>query len=149
MKKILLGIAVALISALAVSAQSSELMSKIIKSEKATLAQISYLPALYANRITEEDSEEKAFQVMQESGLFSEEATPDTEATLADVCFVYAKSLGLKGGLFYRLFQSPRYAFKEFKAQGIIPAEADPSMQLSGTDSMDLFSTLTSEGEEE
>lgn len=141
MKKLLLGVAIALLSCLSIYSQSSELITNIIKAERATCEQISYLPALYANKISEEDTEAKAFEILQNDGLFSSDFSASTEVTLDQACYVYAKALGVKGGLFYTLFPSPRYAFKEFKAQGLLPAQADPDMHLSGRDSLDLFNS--------
>ena len=139
MKKILVGLVAMLFSCFSLSAQSSEKISGIIKSEKATCAQISYLPALYGNRISEDDTEAKAFEVLKNDGLFDSSLSTDSEITLAQACYVYAQALGISGGLFYTIFPSPRYAFKEFKAKGLLPNEADPSTKISGRDSLDLF----------
>lgn len=155
MKKTLLCIAVALLGASLAFSQSSEIMTEIIDSEKATCAQISYLPALYANLITESDSAKTigamsdskksattdAFEALKANAYFSEDADADSEATIAQTAFVYMKALGIKGGLFYTLFPSARYAFKELKAKGLLPIETDPSMKLSGRESLDLFNS--------
>ena len=122
-------------------AQSSEQLSEILKSPSVTAAQASYLAAVYANAIGDEDDASQAFEAMQKEGLFSDEVTADSEVNLAQVSYVYMQALGLKGGLFYTLFPSKRYAFKELKAKGILPKEADPSMKISGRDSIDIFNT--------
>lgn len=141
MKKTLLCLIPLMLACLHLSAQSSEEISAILQAEKATASQVSYLPALYAERITENDNEDAAFKVLQEEGLFAQNVSEDSVVTLAQVCYVYAKTLNIKGGLFYSLFPSPRYAFKEFKARGIIPSTIDPSTTISGRDSLNLFNS--------
>ncbi|WP_294427520.1 hypothetical protein [uncultured Treponema sp.] len=152
MKKCVSCLVIALFVSCTVFAQSSEMLTKIIKSEKATCAQAAYLPALYANFINEEESlgtfsegnaskDNAAFEAAKAKGCFSPSVTADSEITLGQICFLYAKTMNIKGGLFYSLFPSERYAFKEFKAKGILPGEADPGMKLSGRDTIDIFNT--------
>ncbi|MBR1722633.1 MAG: hypothetical protein IJ727_09175 [Treponema sp.] len=141
MKKFFSCLIMSVFVSLTIYAQSSEQLSEILKSPAATAGQASYLAAVYANEIGDDDSEEQAFEALQKKGLFSDELTADSEVTLAQVSYVYMQVLGLKGGLFYTLFPSERYAFKELKAQGILPKEADPSMKMTGRDSIDIFNT--------
>lgn len=157
MKKALLCTVLVLLGASFAFSQSSEVMSEIIDSEKATCAQISYLPALYANLINESDSTKslgamnaskgssasttEAFEALKSNAYFNSDTEATSEATIAQVSFVYMKALGIKGGLFYTLFPSARYAFKELKAKGILPTETDPAMKLSGRESVDLFTS--------
>lgn len=141
MKKFIFCLAASLLASVSVFAQSSEQISEIIKSEKATCAQISYLPALYANQISESDSAEQAFKSFQDKGLFDSSVSADAQVNLAQASYVYMQALGIKGGLFYSIFKSKRYAYKELKVRGILPNESDPSMRLSGRDSIDLFNS--------
>lgn len=139
MKKLISCFVIVLLACCAVFAQSSEQMSKILESEKASYYTASYLPALYANLISEEASESAAFEALQSNGYFTSEVNPDSYINLAELSYVYMKAFGMKGGLFFTLFDSPRYAFKEFKAQGILPSTSDPDMTVSGHDVIDLF----------
>ena len=157
MKKTLLCSVLLLLGASFAFSQSSEVISEIIDSEKATCAQISYLPALYANLITESDSAKslgamsaskdssaatvEAFEALKSNNYFNSDTEANKEVTVAQASFVYMKALGIKGGLFYTLFPSARYAFKELKAKGILPLETDPAMKLSGRESIDLFTS--------
>ncbi|MBQ8681019.1 MULTISPECIES: hypothetical protein [unclassified Treponema] len=140
-KKVLLSAVFLLSAIIPAFSQSSEELTVILQSEKATLAQISYLPALYANLIDEKGSEAQAFEALKNTGYFSEDSSSDSEASLQDACGILVKTLGIKGGLFYSLFKSNRYAFKELKARGILPNTADPDYKLSGRDFLDLFNS--------
>ena len=143
-KSLLLSCLIALFASFPFFSQSSEQISAILKSEKATCAQVSYLAAVYANKISDSDSDSQAFDALKSEGYFSDEASADSEVTLAEAAFVYAKALNLKGGLFYSLFKNKRYAYKELKAQGVLPSNSDPSMKISGRDSLDLFNACLS-----
>ena len=142
MKKLTLCFLASLFVSLSAFAQNSDKMTAIIKSEKITCEQASYLPALYANLITENDSQDSAaFEALKSNGYFSSDSQADSEITLAQISSIYMKALQLKGGLFYTLTKSQRYAFKELKAQGILPTESDPSMKVSGREAIDIFNS--------
>lgn len=153
MKKLTICLLAGLFVSMTAFAQSSDKLTAIIKSETLTCGQASYLPALYTNLISEDDSQSvgdlglnnsqnnSAFEVLKTNGYFSPDVTADSEITLAQVSFIYMKALQLKGGLFYTLTKSQRYAFKELKAKGILPTEADPSMKISGREAIDIFNS--------
>ncbi|WP_407425056.1 hypothetical protein [Treponema sp.] len=150
MKKILSGIILALISNFAVFAQSSERVSALLESETATCAQSSYLAAVYAKLIDEQSTDLQAFEALKSNGYFSSDSEADSEVTLSELSFIYMKALNLKGGLFYTLFPSKRYSYKELKAKDVLPKESDPSMKVSGRDTIDIFNAcleLTGETE--
>ncbi|MBQ4377872.1 MAG: hypothetical protein II821_01550 [Treponema sp.] len=140
MKKLLLSFA-ALLFGLSAFAQSSEQISAILKSEKANCGQASYLAATYTNSISDTDSEKAACEALKNAGYLPEGISADQEINLAQLSYLFTKALGIKGGLFYTLIPSPRYAYKELKARGVLPAESDPSMKISGRDCLDLFNS--------
>lgn len=143
MKKSLVCMTLAFFASSAMFAQSAAKLSEIISTEKATCAQVSYLAAAYTNRITEDDTPQKAFEALSNDGCLPQHLSEDSEVSLGDVSYIFTKSLGISGGLFYTLFPSKRYAFKELKAKKILPQEADPSMAVSGRDSLDIFNDCT------
>ena len=157
MKKTLLCTALVLLGASIAFSQSSEVMSEIIDSEKATCAQIAYLPALYANKITEDDSSNSlgvmpaskdsssqtkaAFDALKSEAFFAEGDEADSVATVSKISFVYMKALGIKGGLFYTLLPSPRYAFKQFQSDGILSSKLEPSDFVSGAKALSIYTS--------
>ncbi len=148
MKKVLLCFLSALLLTIPAFSQSADQISKILDSQKATFAQVSYLPALYANLINENDSEEASFEAIKKAGWVPESAKAESEVTLSQLSLIYAKAIGLSGGLFYSLFHNERYAFKELKARRILPGDADPSTKLSGRESIDLFNSCLTQSKE-
>lgn len=73
----------------------------------------------------------------------------DDKVLLGDLSLIVAKVGNMKGGLFYSIFKNSRYAFKELKALGILPEEADPSMLVSGRDVLAIFSSVVYENDGE
>lgn len=46
----------------------------------------------------------------------------------------------VKGGLLFKLSgKNPRYSYKKFRKDGILPSNADPSKILSGSDLLNIF----------
>jgi len=142
MKKIFIIISF-LFSALTVYAQSAEVVTDILDSEKVTIGQVCYLSAVSQGLADENASFEDAVLALAGQGQLSEIADASKPATAAQVSAVYAKMFGIKGGLFYMITGgSPRYAFKHFKSQGLIPQNTDPSKILSGRDALSLFTKI-------
>lgn len=129
----------ALFSAAAVSGQSAEKISALLKATQITKGQTAYLAATFQNLINDNASEEEAFKVLAEMNYFSSKESADEPVKLAKVCQVFAKSVSLKGGLLYSITHSSRYAYREFKAKGILPAEVDPSLKVSGRDAIAIL----------
>lgn len=150
MKKLIFFFAFALLLPVSFFAQSSDQVSKILKSEILTYGEASYLPALYANLISENASETEAFAALQENEYFDSADDSGSLISLSVLANIYMKTFGFKGGLFYTITKSPRYAFKEFKARGFLPVEADPDMLITGRDAVDLFNSCldVAEGDE-
>jgi outer membrane protein OmpA-like peptidoglycan-associated protein len=82
---------------------------------------------------------EKAYQYAAENGWLPKNIAPDTAATLEGVSFLIMHSFGIKGGIFYAIFKSPHYAYRELAARGIIQGRVSPKTAVSGD--MLIFST--------
>lgn len=92
----------------------------------------------------EDASEEDAFKILSENKYFSEKESCDELITLGKVSALFAKAVELKGGLFYSITHNSRYSYRELKAKGILPSEADPSFKVSGRDAIVILDGLSS-----
>lgn len=119
--------------------QSSEKVSTIIAADNATAGQIAYLAGTYTNLVSEDDDYARSFVVMSDAGYFPSRTSVDETVSLLQASYIFAKAVNLKGGLLYSLTGSARYAFKELKAKGILPATSDPDMKISGRDAINIF----------
>ncbi len=140
MKKIIISIAALIFTAIAY-AQSADEITKIINAEEATFGQVCYLTAVHNGLIEDDASEADAMNAWFESNQFiNKEITPDTPINFQETCFYFTKMWNIKGNLFYKLSKgNPRYAYKQLKKDGILPAHADPIRKLSGTDLLNIY----------
>ena len=148
MKKSILFCAAGLLLSAAVFAQSSEKLTELINTDKATFGQISYLAGVYTGKVAEDADYDTAVKTLSSEGIIGADKTADTEITLAELSYLCMKTTGLKGGLFYSIFPGPRYAFRELKAKNIIPPAADPSEKVTGRDAIAVLNgCLPQDGE--
>lgn len=143
MKKIFLPlIATAIILTAPITAQSSEKLSELISTEKATYGQAAYLAEVYSGEIDESASMEEAVQKLIDKNILKSWTNPSAEISLSELSFICAKTAGIKGGLFYTLFPGPRYSLRELKAKSIIPARRDPSSKVTGREMIATFNSV-------
>ncbi len=123
------------------NAQSAEKITEIIDSPEATGEQAAYLAAVYSGLCQESASMEDCLAAAAEKNWI-DSSKGKSQIKLKELCFLYAKALNVKGGLFYRMTKSPRYAFKEFKAMGLLDKAADPDMSVQGQNALNLLNSL-------
>ena len=139
MKKVFFLLLTAVFFTFSISAQSSEKLSEIISSKKITSGQAAYLSAVYLNAVQEQADYSPSVKALEELSLLKEGTSPNDFISIDQCAFLFAKTTGIKGGLFYTLFPTPRYAFKELQAKKIIPPDQDPSFSLSGRDAIAIL----------
>jgi hypothetical protein len=88
---------------------------------------------------------EAAFREAAEQGWLPKGAGPEKEATLGGLSFLVMRAFGFKGGLLYRLFPGPRYAYRELVYRGIIQDQSGPSQKVSGFRLLSLVGRLLDE----
>lgn len=144
MKKYFLGIFILLAIQLGAFCQNFNRLSQIIDAPEITNGQAAYFVGTYLGTVQDNATDSEAFETLKAKGYFSKDAASDSYISLKDLCAVYAKVTGVKGGLMFTLSkQSPRYSFKEFKARGWLPGNADPQVKVSGINAVGLFNSIT------
>lgn len=139
MKKFLIICAV-LFTGLSLYAQSADVVTDILSSDEVTFGQAAYISASSQGLIKDEASMEDALSILIEKEQIAEDTESSDVLTIQDLAGIYAKAFDVKGGLFYKLTKgSPRYAFKYFKTEGLIPTNTDPSKYPTGTEALSLF----------
>ena len=67
--------------------------------------------------------------------------------TMKDAAFLIMKAFDLKGGVMYRLFKNPRYAYREMVYQKLITGHTDQKMKVTGEKLLQILdSTLSYAG---
>lgn len=145
LKKTLFLVLFLVFSAILGYSQSSEKISVILNTEQVTLGQVAYLAGVYGFNIPEESNFKSAFEDLKRRKLVSYDSSENDLATLEQTAFIFMKATKMNGGLMYRITQSKRYAFKEFKARGIIPQKMSPTAKITGHDIFGLLNSCMSE----
>ena len=85
------------------------------------------------------ESEADAFTLALNRGWLPKGTAMDESISLGKLSLLLMKAFDIKGGLFYRLMPSPRYAFRAMVSQFYIQEEADPGMKVSGQSFLDIL----------
>ena len=139
MKKILSVLFVFLL-AISVYAQSADVITDILDSEKVTFGQISYITAVQMNLADENVSYDDAVKIMRDQGYLLSDESSESPISAAEIAYLYSKCWPIKGGLLFKITKgSPRYAFKQFVADGVLDSSVDPSSGLSGSKALSFY----------
>lgn len=133
MKKLLFCFGI-LCLASAVFAQNADKVSKILEQNEISKGEASYFVCVYKNFSEENVSDEEAFSLLAEKNLFKVGESSGEDIPLSEACLLILRTSEAKGGIFYSIFKSSRYALREFKAMGIVPKNADPNQKVSGNE---------------
>ena len=134
-----LSLILALFSVSSISAQDSGRLGEIGDSGGATYGQVAYMTAVHTGLVRSSASYSEAVAALERNGMSLSGKDADSDVDLADLSYLCAKAAGIKGGLMYRLFPCPRYAFFELKSLGILPSSTDPNMKVDGSDVIALL----------
>lgn len=148
MKKLFLTAVFLIVCLVPAVAQSSERISEMIKTDEITFAQASYLIATYKGMVAEDADNNTAFLELVNSGIIKNRYETDDLLTLDNAAYLCAWTMDIKGGIFYSLFKSPRYAFKELQAKGVLPSDVDPIFTVSGREFLGIFNACADIAEE-
>lgn len=150
-KTVVVSLVLAFLCAAAVSAQSADKVTEMIKTEKATWGQVCYFSSTYLGLVKDSATPEQSIDALKTAGYISTAPAADTPIKLDQFALICAKTWKIKGSLLYTLFPTPRYAFRLLKANGIISSSADPSKTSNGHEALNIFTDCmgkygTSEG---
>lgn len=144
MKKFVFIISLVFLTCMGAFSQNFNRVTQIIETAELTNGQAAYFVGSYLGSVRDNATDEEAFDVLKKEGLFKESAAAADKIKLQDLCALYAKAVQVKGGMMFTFTKkSARYSFKEFKAKGWLPKNADPSMKVSGVNAMGLFNSVT------
>lgn len=135
---------IALLSAslccIALRAQCADNISRMTESSAISYGQACYFAAVHAGILSGDATYRQAFDTLTVHGCVPKGHILIEEITLEQFAFICAKVWKISGGIFYRLLENPRYALRELKAAGIVPANSDPQKKLSGREALDIIS---------
>ncbi|MCR4742498.1 MAG: hypothetical protein K5866_06490 [Treponema sp.] len=124
--------------------QSSKVISQILEEDEITFGQLCYLSTVYQGLADENVTFKDAINVLYERGQIPYAAYETNGVALINLAFVYSQIWDIKGGMMYKITHgSPRYALRQLKSDGIIPARYDPHKMVSGSEALDIFTACS------
>lgn len=121
-------------------AQSAEVITNILESENVTFGQVCYLSAVHQELVSDNASYSDAIEALYKKGQIPTVGYESSVVPMVNLTFLYSQMWDIKGGIFYRIFHgAPRYAFKQMKADGVLPANADPGIIVSGREALNIY----------
>lgn len=120
-------------------AQSNAEVDALLAQEQARVDSAAYMVLVAAGQIGEDSSPADAFAALQEKGWISAKAAASDPIAADAFCALVMRSLGLKGGLMYRLFPGPRYAYRDFVSRGFLDPSGGPKRTLPGDEVMKIM----------
>jgi hypothetical protein len=105
-------------------------LNAVLDSEAVTWAEAARF-VLPAAGMQAEDAA-SAFEAARARGWLPKRAAPETLANFGGLSFLVMKAFGIPGGLMYRLFPGPRYAYRELVYRGVIQDQQEKSWKVSG-----------------
>ncbi|MDC7125180.1 MAG: hypothetical protein PQJ46_06425 [Spirochaetales bacterium] len=123
-------------------AQSNEVIDEVLVQDKLTYGNGAYLVLTASEIIDESFSLEEAMSAGKEMGWIKDKKQIDAPISLGEYSFLIMKSFDMKGGLFYSIFPSPRYASRELAYQGYISKDSGAYRKLSGQEALSLIGQI-------
>ena len=121
-------------------AQRADFVTELLAADKATYGEVCYLSAVHQGFVDENASYEAALRSLVQRGQVVPSIDVNGAVTLQELSRLMAKMWDIKGGLMYRATKrSARYAFRQFKVDGVLSATADPSEKASGSDVLNIY----------
>jgi len=113
------------------AAQANELEA-VLESPAVTYAQASRFVIASSGVETNARTQDASFAFAKEKGWVPDGVSPQDPIKMADLSFLITSTFGIEGGLMYKFFPGPRYAFRAMVSRSLIQGSADPSMTVSG-----------------
>jgi hypothetical protein len=126
-------------SCLLVSAQSNELVDKILDQEELTAETAAYLALAGAGHLDPDATLDDAFTYARERRWILETYSGNDPVRLGDFAELIVRSFEIPGGLMYRLAPGPRYAARELAFREIVVGSVTPYRDLSGEEALRIL----------
>ena len=113
-------------------AQSAKEVDLLLSDPRVSYARAAryILPA--AGILSASASESDAFKAALEQGWLPDGADPAAPIRLDESAYLILRAFSLEGGLMYRLFPGPRYAYRELVYRQFIQGRRDPAQPVPG-----------------
>jgi hypothetical protein len=124
--------------------QSAKRVDKILETEKATFGQAAYLIQTALNAGSDEIDFDTAFDRFKSGNqhLIRDSVTADDVIPAKTYAFLLMKAFDVKGGMMYRIYPCPRYAYRDLRYLAVIQGKNNPTASMTGTTMLQIFSRI-------
>lgn len=123
-------------------AQSNDIIDSLMEMDEARYGEAVYLALTASDYISERASIRMAMSALHYQGWKLKEREADESISLGEFSYILMKAFNLKGGMFYAMFPTPRYAARELKYLGFIRGFASPNRKLDGHEAIKILGKL-------
>ncbi|HTH14345.1 MAG TPA: hypothetical protein VMB23_08105 [Spirochaetia bacterium] len=126
--------------ATSLAAQSNDRLDELLSQAQARLDSTSYLLLASSGVVAEDATPDAAFAAAQSAGWIGKDRQPGDGVSVEDLSFLVMKSQKLSGGIEWMFLPSPRAAYREMDAKGLINSSAGPKRLVAGDEVIRTFS---------
>jgi len=138
-KLVLCTLAVAIFACFSASAQTAEIMDRIIATPALSVSQAAYLVFVASGKLAEDASPDQAFTLFQEMNWIDAQGDPGRVLKACEYAYLLTRSYGLTGGLLASVIPGPRYAYRDLVFRGLFAARGDPDEPLTGVEAVRIL----------
>jgi hypothetical protein len=120
-------------------AQSNGQVDALLMQSAARTDSVAYMVFVANGSLQEDATPAQALDLLVSKGWLGKINDGATPIHLDSYCFLVMKSLDLKGGLMYSLFPSPRYAYRELAAKGLVNTSGGPMRSMPGDEALKVL----------
>jgi hypothetical protein len=114
-------------------AQSNKFVDDLLASKQVNVGQAALLVLVASDNLGEDADSARAFELLENLGWAPKGKSADSPLKLSEYAYMLMRAFGLKGGVLYSIFPSPRYAYRELASKVVIQGRSDPDMAFDGT----------------
>ncbi|UTC43682.1 hypothetical protein [Treponema sp. OMZ 857] len=144
MKRTLCITVAVLITIAASFGQAAEKVDTILETEKATFGQAAYLIQTALNEGADTLDFETAFDRFksENQNVIRDSVTAGDVIPVKTYAFLLMKAFNIKGGLMYRIYPCPRYAYRELRYLAVIQGNSDPDAPMTGSTMLQILGRI-------
>ncbi len=129
-----------LVGAASLNAQSMEIVDNLLASGEAGFGESVYMIAVGSGIADENATINDAVNIITENKWNKSHKEASDPVTLGEMSYIIMQAFGMKGGIMYTLFPSPRYAVRELVFLEVLDSGAHPNKTVTGEDVINILS---------
>lgn len=124
--------------------QAAEKIDKILETERATFGHAAYLIQTALNDGSDGLDFETAFDRFksEHENLIRDSVTSEDVIPIKTYAFLLMKVFDIKGGMMYRIYPCPRYAYRDLQYLGVIQDKKNPDAVMSGASLLQILGRI-------